>query len=49
MFPEAGADPAVCVGSDAVCTAQFAPNGSVVLASFDDLGRIGNVSVEPKV
>ncbi|WP_371402573.1 hypothetical protein OHA10_32370 [Kribbella sp. NBC_00662] len=26
-----------------------APNGSVVLAAFDDLGRIGNVSVEPKV
>jgi hypothetical protein len=26
-----------------------APNGSVVLATFDELGRIVNVSVEPKV
>lgn len=34
-------------GPDAI--RATAPNGSVVLASFDDLGRIGNVSVEPKV
>ncbi|WUJ69995.1 hypothetical protein OG809_33470 [Kribbella soli] len=26
-----------------------APNGSAVVATFDDLGRIGNVSVEPTV